>query len=201
MDLKLSPEVIARLKRIGNATLVNDDTFSKLVECCGSTITQSELSSDITSLCTGSAKGDLLKEAHGALLSLIVEAVRHDFASEPLHLFLEKKMNWPKARCLKLCGEYSNNFPKIRAVLSSVGFHPPHIVDVQWHLNQCIKSSSNEHSSAPLVSIQLDTEGLEGSHGQSSVKFMCTLPELQDLTSKLKEALRQIERVAQLNHV
>lgn len=50
MDPKLSPDLLAGLKRMGNPTLVNDDIFVMLLENGISTITQPE-SANISSAC------------------------------------------------------------------------------------------------------------------------------------------------------
>ena len=61
-----------------------------------------------------------------------------------------------------------------------------------------LQSSSNEHASNSVVAVKLATDESTGQSGIEGVNFVCTLSELQDFVSKLKEALRQIEHVAQI---
>lgn len=63
-----------------------------------------------------------------------------------------------------------------------------------------LQSSSKEHSSNSIVAIQLTTEGSMSESDKKDMNFVCSLSELQDLVSKLKEALRQIEHVAQIGN-
>lgn len=88
---------------------------------------------------SSSSKGDLLKEANCALLNFLVEAARQDFSPETLQTFLETKVNWPRPRAKKLCDAYLDSSLQIQASLANIGFHPPHIVDVQWTLNHNVK--------------------------------------------------------------
>lgn len=99
----------------------------------------------LTGLSTGSSKGDVVKEAHFALLSLLLEAARLDVSSDSLHSFLESQANWPANRCKKLTGAFTEALPQIQALLSNVGFHPPHVVDVKWCLNHNIKVILSQH--------------------------------------------------------
>lgn len=80
-----------------------------------------------------------MKESQCALLTFIVEVARQDFPVESLTTLLETKMSWPPSRAAKLRKAYSDCLPQIQASLCNVGFHPPHIVDVQWTLNHTIK--------------------------------------------------------------
>lgn len=84
-----------------------------------------------------------MKEAHCALLSLMVEAARIDLSSDSLHKFLEIQVNWPQARCKKLCDAYFTIIPKLQALLINSSQHPPHIVDIQWRLDHNIKVGGN----------------------------------------------------------
>ncbi|XP_034250748.1 COMM domain-containing protein 3 [Thrips palmi] len=200
METRLCADVLSGLKRLGNSTLVNEDLFSKLLVCGVNTITQSNSQSlNFLSLATGSSKGDVMKEAHFSLLALLVEAARMDVSSDSLQSFLESKVNWPANRCKKLTTAFNEALPHIQVSLANVGFHPPHVVDVKWSLLHNIKSSSSEHAANTIVAVNFKTEGMTNS-SEDDVQFMCTLPELQDLVSKLKEALRQMERVAQMSH-
>lgn len=211
MESKLSLEVHAGLKRLGNTTLVNEDAFANLVDNAMRAITHSKpttkhdasrlimrfssfklckifkllflvlellfvndwkldtpacihvflphkilfkssrqclrrlamVSSSFAVPFLGffskSSKGDVLKESHCALLTLLVEVARQDFPVESLTTLLEAKMSWPPSRAAKLCKVYSDCLPQIQASLCNVGFHPPHIVDVQWTLHHTIK--------------------------------------------------------------
>lgn len=198
MESRLPVEIMAALKRVGNTTLINDESFSKILAHAAATLTQpGSTGTKTASLSSGSSKGDIIKDAHCALLSLFIEATRQDVSVDSLQTFLEIKVSWPKSRSLTLSDVYVHALPKMQASLLNTGFHPAHIVDVHWGHSHNVKSSTVEHISKSLVNVQLETEGPDAS--QRNVNFVCTLPELQDLVSKLKEALRQIECVGQLN--
>ncbi|XP_026274313.1 COMM domain-containing protein 3 isoform X2 [Frankliniella occidentalis] len=118
-----------------------------------------------------------------------------DFTSANLS---KTKANWPQTRCKMLADAYAACVSKVQACLSNISVHPPHIVDVQWSLNHNTKSSSNKQTTSSFVSVQFETEGLPEGQEDKLVKFECTLAELQDMVSKLKEALRQVEHIAHI---
>ncbi|XP_026274311.1 COMM domain-containing protein 3 isoform X1 [Frankliniella occidentalis] len=199
MEPKLSTEIMTGLKRMGNSTLVSDEVFVKSLQCGMTTITQPDFTSaNLSSISSGSSKGDVVKEAHCALLSLFVESARLDLTLDSLTVFLETKANWPQTRCKMLADAYAACVSKVQACLSNISVHPPHIVDVQWSLNHNTKSSSNKQTTSSFVSVQFETEGLPEGQEDKLVKFECTLAELQDMVSKLKEALRQVEHIAHI---
>ncbi|KAK3915416.1 COMM domain-containing protein 3 [Frankliniella fusca] len=202
MEPILSTEIMTGLKRMGNPTLVNDELFAKSLHCGVTTITQTDFTTgNLSSIASGLSKGDVVKEGHCALLSLFVESARLDLLPDTLSVFLSSKANWPQTRCRLLTDAYVSSAPKIQARLASVGMHPPHVVNVHWNLNHNIKSSSNEHTASSMVSVQLETEDPSHVKEERMVKFVCSLPELQDMLSKLKEALRQVEHIAHLGNV
>lgn len=97
--------------------------------------------SDISQLCN--SKGDAIKECYAALLSLLVEAARHDTDPDTLSVTLLQNYNFSAQRCEKLVGIYRQHKTKLQAALSNVGTHPPHIIDASWTLDYCVKVSQH----------------------------------------------------------
>lgn len=77
-----------------------------------------------------------------SLLSLFVEATRNDLDNEVVSLYLSQNYNFTKPRLDKLINKYKLNKAKLQATLSSIGSHPPQIVDCTWSLDYCIKVSN-----------------------------------------------------------
>lgn len=69
---------------------------------------------------------------------LFIEAARHDLDEENLKNFLCQICS-DEQRIKKLCERYVNNKATIQCQLESIGNTPPHIVDVDWHLDYCVK--------------------------------------------------------------
>lgn len=97
--------------------------------------------SDISQLCN--SKGDAIKECYAAVLSLLVEAARHDTDPDTLSVTLLQNYNFSAQRSEKLVGIYRQHKTKLQAALSHIGTHPPHIIDASWTLDYCVKVSQH----------------------------------------------------------
>jgi hypothetical protein len=96
---------------------------------------------DLTQLCN--FKGDAVKESYAALLSVLIEAARHDIHPDALSNTLLQDYNFGVQRNDKLIGMYRQYKMRLQAALSHIGTHPPHIIDASWTLDYCIKVSQN----------------------------------------------------------
>lgn len=78
------------------------------------------------------------KKSFAGMLCLLIEAARHDFNEESLENFLYRTCVNEQRR-KKLCEAYINNKITIQSRLELTGNNPPHIIDVDWHLDYCVK--------------------------------------------------------------
>lgn len=80
----------------------------------------------------------LTKKIFADVVCLIIESARHDLNEESLKNFLHLEHIDEKRRT-KLCEVYINNKTAIQSQLELIGNNPPHIIDVDWHLDYCVK--------------------------------------------------------------
>jgi len=188
-------DVAAGLRLLGSPNVITEDCFTKLLEAGICTIADGQKPTNISQLCN--SKGDAIKECYAALLSLLVEAARHDTDPDTLSVTLLQNYNFSAQRCEKLVGIYRQHKTKLQAALSNVGTHPPHIIDASWTLDYCVKASSLEQVGSFVYLIQFHIESCE-EDGINSLKFLCTQEELQDLVWKMRDAVRHVERIANI---
>ncbi|KAK2191134.1 hypothetical protein NP493_59g02066 [Ridgeia piscesae] len=67
--------------------------------------------------------------------------------------------------------------PHLQILLSSVGRTHPHIVDVDWRLDYCLKNNQVDRVNEPTFLISLKT---------------------QDLVTKLRDACKSLERTSEM---
>jgi polycomb group RING finger protein 4 len=188
-------DVAAGLRLLGSPNVITEDCFTKLLEAGICTIADGQKPTNISQLCN--SKGDAIKECFAAVLSLLVEAARHDTDPDTLSVTLLQNYNFSSQRSEKLVGIYRQHKTKLQAALSHIGTHPPHITDASWTLDYCVKASSLEQVGSYVYLIQFHTESCEEG-GISSLKFLCTQEELQDLVWKMRDAVRHVERIANI---
>lgn len=84
------------------------------------------------------SKPDVVKNAYAGLTSLFVEAAREQFEKEKLSSALNgSQLN--EQQINKICEAYENNKEKFQEKLQFIGGGLPHLVDVNWKLDYCIK--------------------------------------------------------------
>ena len=84
------------------------------------------------------SKPDAVKNAYVGITRLFVEAARHDVKKEMLTTFLHgSQLN--KKQIEKLCEAFTKNKERFQHKLEIVGGGLPHLVDVNWRLDYCIK--------------------------------------------------------------
>lgn len=128
------------------------------------------------------------KQALAAMCSLLLEAARHDATSQEITSFMEEAgVNADHIASLLKC--YHHNLPAFREVLNRSGFSFPKVVDIQWRLDQHIRSSNVNQVRKPVYFVTLKTQQQDGS--VADVNFTANLQELTDLVRKLKDALKQ----------
>ncbi|RZF41878.1 hypothetical protein LSTR_LSTR005340 [Laodelphax striatellus] len=196
--MKLSPKVGIGLKRLGNQNLISSDSFKVLVDISPDFILKNRGShnADLKQLCT--SKSDIVKECFAALLILLVESASHDLDEKSFRSVVES-YNFNPERLRLLTDVYEKRKGDLRSVLFRLQHSIPQIIDVSWRLDFCIKSSSCSDS-FPIFFIQLvgeaATDNTSGGIILKKYNFLCTLEELEELVSALKDATRHIEYLA-----
>lgn len=78
----------------------------------------------------------------------------------------------------------------------------PSVVDVDWKLNYLVRSNAKEKEDelSYLISLKTVDDSTE-SFETKDFKFTCTLHQLQDLVSKLREAYKNVERLGSITSV
>ncbi|XP_023247669.1 COMM domain-containing protein 3 isoform X1 [Copidosoma floridanum] len=134
---------------------------------------------------------DVVKIAHADITKVLIEAAKHDSDLEGLFNLLQ--CTTLTRSCIdKLCKCYFSYKEQIKEFLESIGSALPHIIDVDWQLNYCVKSSTNYTASLPMYNMSLSTI----KNGKvECVKFVCTIQEVQELVCKLKDTARHLEKL------
>lgn len=84
------------------------------------------------------SKPDIVKEVFGNLLSLLIDAARLDLDADKLGIALTSaKMTGQRVN--KLCETYANSKELIKSSLRRIGNSLPHVIDVNWRLDYCVK--------------------------------------------------------------
>lgn len=161
--MELSKDTIDGLANILNTNIVTDDNFLQILGMATSYIYEnpSEIKCEYLFWCncqiqirliniiiesnkisgtikTSDAKPILTKKVFADVVCLLIEATRHDLDEESLRSFLNLVYIGEK-RITKLCEVYINNKKAIQSQLELIGNNPPHIIDIDWHLDYCVK--------------------------------------------------------------
>lgn len=188
--MELSENTIDGINNILNVNIVTDDNFVQILDTATSYICES-LAEIRYITKAANLKPILAKKIVADTACLFVEAARHDLDEESLKTFLNQASG-DEQRMKKLCEKYVNNKKMIQSQLESIGNNPPHIVDVDWHLDYCVKLDTCNSLGVPLYHVRFSTkEGETINH----VTFSCTIQQLQELVFKLKDAIRYSEKL------
>ncbi|XP_016837723.1 COMM domain-containing protein 3 isoform X2 [Nasonia vitripennis] len=154
-----------------NLNKLDDETFNEILRLAESHVCGKTDTEDIT--------------------KLLIETARHDTSSEELSSLL-RCTTLSKTYIDRFCKFYGNHKEQLQESLESIGNSLPHIIDVDWRLDYCIKSSINSPAGVPIYNVSLSTI----KHGNiENVKFTCTVQQLQELVYKLKDAARHTEKL------
>ncbi|XP_067657611.1 COMM domain-containing protein 3-like [Haliotis asinina] len=195
--MELAPSVVENLSLAGDSSRIPDKCFKTLV----SKACQGVLDSRLRDAVSGhpdmkDVDKPSLKAAYSGLVTLIIEAAKHDSESETIGSILED---------CKFSTERINTFnttflaqkASLQIILGSVGNSPPHIVDIDWRLDYYIKNNHLDKVNEPVYLISLKTEQ-PGNSELQEVQFSCSLEQLQDLVGKLKDATKCLEKLSQI---
>lgn len=81
----------------------------------------------------------------------------------------------------------------VRAALARTSFDPARVEGVDWRMDYLLKSNALEKIKVPVYFVTLKTR--EPSGEPRDVQFTCSYQELQQLISKLRDGLKQVERI------
>lgn len=137
--------------------------------------------------------GPVLKECFYGLATLLVESVKTNTDESDVSALLEE-CKWTPDRVDLFTKLLKINRKDIQTTLARLDSTYPHIVDVDWRLDYCIKSNYLEKINQSSYLISLKTQE-PGKH--DSLEFSCSVEQLQDLVGKLKDATKSIEKASQ----
>lgn len=186
--MELADDTLRGLANLQDRAALPDDVFQQVLENVISQISKSTVDSG-TIKCE--SKQIEYKSAFANVTCLFVEAARRNLDQEALEVFLTNTKIFGH-RVKKLCELYDCNKKAIQAQLESIGYGSPHIVDIDWRLDYCIKVDTCNSVGVPLYRVRFTTRKHEVG---KNVTFTCTIQQLQDLVSKLKDAVRHIEKL------
>lgn len=179
------------LSNILNKTIFNDDHFQQIVESVVSYIRENPVDKFVGTGKVSDTKPILTKKVFTDVACLLIEAARHNLDEESLNNFLNS-VHTDERRIKKLCEIYVQNKTAIQSQLELIGNNPPHIVDIDWHLDYCVKLDTCNSLGVPLYHVRFTTKKHEMT---DHVTFSCTIQQLQELVFKLKDAVRYSERL------
>ncbi|CAL7948905.1 unnamed protein product [Xylocopa violacea] len=188
--MELSRDTIDGLFNILNKNIFTDDNFLQILEMAVSYIYENPAEIKCV-IKTSDSKPILTKKILADVVCLLVEATRQNIDEENLKNFLNV-IHVDETRSKKLCEVYCRNKAAIQSQLELIGNNPPHIVDIDWHLDYCIKLDTCNSLGIPLYHVRFSTKEYETT---SHVTFSCTIQQLQELVFKLKDAIRYSERL------
>eukprot|EP01041_Mallomonas_annulata_P012438 gene12438-26171_t len=88
---------------------------------------------------------------------------------------------------------FEENKERILRHLLEIGISFPSIVDIKWRLDCTVSSRYAGRSNDPMFVLQLQVKETDGSI--RSIDMMATREELHDLLAKVRDAVKQVDRV------
>ncbi|ELT99250.1 hypothetical protein CAPTEDRAFT_221549 [Capitella teleta] len=189
--MELSPEVSRGLQLAGDTAHIPDKLYTKLVSYACDVLLEPSQCGPVPD---AGADAGCVKGALAALSTLFLEAAKHDINTDSLSHTLEDS-KFSNDRIEIFSKKFLAKKHGLRALLSSIGNFPPHIVDVDWRIQHYIKNDCLNRVCQPLFLIDLKTEKSDA--GEQSVQLACNQEELQDLVGKLRDACKTLQRTAQ----
>lgn len=193
--MKISQEITVGLKRLCNKSVVSDNDFQAILRQSASVLSNYGAADDSYISQLEGARKDTLKEAYASAVTLLTEAARNDLSSSSFSSFLEA-YNLSPSRLEELVIIYANCVEKIQQNLRLFNHCLPHVVDVKWRLDCCVKSNSSGGPGYLLYFVQFVCQSPDKS--SSTIDFVCTVEQLREMVEKLKDANRKVEKIANL---
>lgn len=142
---------------------------------------------------------DFIKRTYSALVCVFLEAAKNDLSSSDLSAFLTTDCgllhHQHHASVDALCSAFHEHKGDLRRSLSVTANHTylPHLLGVDWSLQYCVSSSQDRAVREFLYHVRFKT--LDPSTGKEDrMEVVCSVDELQDLVSHLRDACKCAER-------
>ena len=98
-----------------------------------------------------------------------------------------------EARSIVIVKHFDKFKSDIRKQLEKTSINFASIVDISWRLDYYVKSDLLEQVRQPVYFLTLKTQQPDGRLGE--VQFTANFQELQDILGKVKDAIKQVERL------
>ncbi|GFQ73333.1 COMM domain-containing protein 3 [Trichonephila clavata] len=187
--MELSKLTLDGISIAGRNNDVSEQSFNRLIDdvfgvICVHNITKGNQNIKSTSEIT----------AHSSLLSLVLEAAKHNTDSTSISSILED-CKWDLSRISAFVNKFQDEKEQIQTKLSMINTSFDSIIDVQWRQDFVIKSNNCEKICEPSYIVSLKTWNPH-INSTKDITFSCTMEQLEDLVLKLKDATKCIERNA-----
>ncbi|XP_028825929.1 COMM domain-containing protein 3 [Denticeps clupeoides] len=194
--MELSESVQKGLRRLADPAAFDAARFAALVEAAFAGVTRpgSEALLDHPEL--KHADQALVKLCHAAAATVILEAAKQNADRSTISSCLEE-FKFDAGRTDLFCDSYQKHKKAVENLLAGIGGSPPHITDVSWRLEYCIKNGYVHKVNQPSYLISFNVQSGVSGGSPSEVNFNCTTEQLQDLVGKMKDAAKSLEKAAQ----
>ncbi|KAK3758121.1 hypothetical protein RRG08_006696 [Elysia crispata] len=195
--MELGASVLENISLAGDVAHIPDKLFEKFVICaCQGVLFEKHRDVVADNPAFKDLERAILKAAYSGLVTLLLEAAKHDTTEQNLSALLEECKYTPE-RIKEFNKIFLAQKSHIQLLLGKVGSSFPHIVDVDWRLDYYMKNNHMEKVNAAVYLISLKTE-VPGESELRDVQFSCSLEQLQDLVGKLRDATKCLEKIAQV---
>jgi COMM domain containing 3 len=206
--MELAADVLAGLRFAGGSD-VSDDIFVPIVKGTFQVVAGGADEAEALGPAAGAGADALtLKSMFDSLSALVLEAARLNTEADAVRTFLVEEASWAPARADGVAKAYERAVPQLRSRLAMVtSCTLPQVVEVDWRLDYHIKGNTLERANqlsylvklktrgnVPLAEVEHDDEDRRTSGADGEVQFSCSVEQLQDLVTKLKDAVKQMER-------
>lgn len=144
---------------------------------------------------------DLIKKLYSGFVCLFVEAAKNDLSSKELCAFLRSECGVAQDRGELLSHLFANKKEELRTRLSLTAnySHLPQLSGVDWRLEYRTSSSSDEGGPVRelVYHLSLKTRERDDDGELRKLDFSCSVEQLQDLVSQLKDACKSVERAVE----
>ncbi|XP_020349856.1 COMM domain-containing protein 3 isoform X1 [Oncorhynchus mykiss] len=201
--MELSESVQKGLQSLADATFFDMKTFSVFIEVAFRSLLSAHADRSVLDQPEFKRLDQkLLKHCHTAATTCILEGVKQNADKSTISACLED-VGFDAERTEVFYTTYQKCRSDLETLLSSLGRCPPHINDVSWRLEYCIKNGHVHKVNEPSYLISLNVEPIllqNANNGGSSedLHFSCTMEQLQDLVGKMKDAAKSLEKATQL---
>nr|ACI69223.1 COMM domain-containing protein 3 [Salmo salar] len=196
--MELSESVQKGLRSLADATFFDMKTFSVLIEVAFRSLLSAHADRSVLDRPEFKALDQkLLKHCHTAATTCILEGVKQNADKSTISACLED-VSFDAERTEVFYTTYLKYKSDLETLLSSLGRCPPHINDVSWRLEYCIKNGHVHKVNEPSYLISLNVENANNGGSSEDVHFSCSMEQLQDLVGKMKDAAKSLEKATQL---